>query len=306
MKENLVTEGGGVKGVAFYGALKYMDEIGVLKNFKRFAGSSAGSIMAIVLACKFPMSKIQEVIVDTDFSTFKDDSWGVAKDVYRFLYKYGVYKGDAVESWIEGHLYRHTGIHGITLGQIYAKYGTEVVITGTCVNRRCSEYYHHSTHPDMKASDAVRISISIPFFFQAVQRPTLLGKSDTLVDGGVLNNYPIWVFNPNGTICTDKVKSVDNPLTLGLKLMANDERADDNLYHDTDEISDIVSFSHSLINCLMTEIERSHMSPHYWSNSIPISTGTVQATDFDLTQETKDTLIANGYRAAALHFSTHK
>lgn len=42
--ENLVFEGGGVKGLAFCGALKILEQKGIMANVKRLAGSSAGAI----------------------------------------------------------------------------------------------------------------------------------------------------------------------------------------------------------------------------------------------------------------------
>jgi NTE family protein len=43
--------------------------------------------------------------------------------------------------------------------------------------------------------DAVRASISIPLFFEPVTLRHTSGESSTLVDGGVVSNYPIEVFD---------------------------------------------------------------------------------------------------------------
>ncbi len=51
--ENLVFEGGGVKGLAFCGALEVLEEKDVMKNIKRLVGSSAGAITAGLLACGY-------------------------------------------------------------------------------------------------------------------------------------------------------------------------------------------------------------------------------------------------------------
>ena len=40
--KNLVFEGGGVKGIAYVGAMEVLDKEGILNNIERVAGTSAG------------------------------------------------------------------------------------------------------------------------------------------------------------------------------------------------------------------------------------------------------------------------
>ncbi len=51
--------------------------------------------------------------------------------------------------------------------------------------------------PDSFAiADAVRMSMSIPYFFQPIELVhNETGKSSTIVDGGVLSNFPVWIFD---------------------------------------------------------------------------------------------------------------
>lgn len=44
--KNLVLEGGGIRGLAYPGALQVLEGKGVLKNINRVAGTSAGAIIA--------------------------------------------------------------------------------------------------------------------------------------------------------------------------------------------------------------------------------------------------------------------
>ena len=57
--ENLVFEGGGVRGIAFTGAIQCLEEKGILKNVKRFAGSSAGALAATMLALNYNASEFK-------------------------------------------------------------------------------------------------------------------------------------------------------------------------------------------------------------------------------------------------------
>ncbi|ESO84598.1 hypothetical protein LOTGIDRAFT_168663 [Lottia gigantea] len=60
--ENLVFEGGGSKGAAYVGALRYMEEIGMLKKIKRFAGSSSGAMCSCYLAVGYGTEEISNLM----------------------------------------------------------------------------------------------------------------------------------------------------------------------------------------------------------------------------------------------------
>jgi predicted acylesterase/phospholipase RssA len=108
--ENLVLEGGGVKGFGYIGALEVLAENGVLANVKRVAGSSAGGIVALLLAigCEPPeimkimakeldLKSLLDPINATDPSRFIKAAGlkiGISDIVSLFENK-GLYKGDA-------------------------------------------------------------------------------------------------------------------------------------------------------------------------------------------------------------------
>lgn len=68
-------------------------------------------------------------------------------------------------------------------------YGIELVITATCLNDMNIECFNYENYPDLPIRDAVRMSISIPFYFE-----TIHFNDKVYVDGGMLNNYPIYYF----------------------------------------------------------------------------------------------------------------
>lgn len=80
---NLVFEGGGVKGIAYVGAMKVLEKEGILKNIKRVGGTSAGSINAVLLAAGFSNQEILKIMNELDFNDFKDDSWGALRNMTR-------------------------------------------------------------------------------------------------------------------------------------------------------------------------------------------------------------------------------
>ena len=72
---NLVFEGGGVKGIAYAGALEVLQEKGILPLIERVAGTSAGAITAALLAVGFTPAEIRSTLSQTDVAEFKDDSF---------------------------------------------------------------------------------------------------------------------------------------------------------------------------------------------------------------------------------------
>jgi NTE family protein len=289
--ENFVFEGGGIRGIAFGGTIYYLEKHDLMKHIKRFAGSSAGSIVAAALSVGYSGKEIINILHNTNFKQFEDDSWGVVGDLYRIFTKFGVYKGEAFEEWFQTVLAKKTGNPDITFLEIYEKYGKELAITGTCLNTAETHYYHYTTYPHMPIKKAVRISMSIPVFFASVKEGNTI-----MVDGGLLNNYPIWVFDGD-TIGDSHVsdEQIVKSKTIGFKLMTDQEKQDYKLYHVDEKINNIFQYAKALINTLLIQIERGHIRSGYWKKTVAINTHNVSSLEFSLPEETKQKLIQTGY-----------
>ena len=74
---NLIFEGGGVKGVAYIGAIQILENRGVLQDIPRVGGCSAGAINALIFALGYMVREQKEILEVTDFNQFMDNSWGV-------------------------------------------------------------------------------------------------------------------------------------------------------------------------------------------------------------------------------------
>lgn len=297
----LVFEGGGVRGIGFGGALKFMEEYKLLDNVDKIAGSSAGAIVAAATAVGYTAQEMIDILQETDFESFKDDGW-VIFDLIRLVTQYGIYKGDAFYKWYESILSKKTGINGITFKQLYDKYNKTLVITGTCLNRAETYYFNH-TNPkfaDMPVTLAVRISMSIPLFWKAVR----LGEDDLMVDGGVLNNFPLYIFD--GAYIGDSDVSDDaisKSTTIGFKLMTSTEKKDSKVYHINEEIKGPIEYVKSLLNSMLIQIERGYIKQGYWQQTVCINTHNISSLDFDISTENKTLLVDEGYIAAKNFFN---
>src|SRR6266705_1651881 len=95
---NLVFEGGGVKGIAYGGALTILDSMGILSGIQRVAGTSAGAINATLLALGYSSKDVSAIVAATDFKTFEDSGF-ILSQIKRLTDNYGWYKGDAFKDW---------------------------------------------------------------------------------------------------------------------------------------------------------------------------------------------------------------
>ena len=68
--KNLVFEGGGVKGIAYGGALEELEKRNILNGITRVAGTSAGAINACLLALGYSYKEVSDIIAQTSFKSF--------------------------------------------------------------------------------------------------------------------------------------------------------------------------------------------------------------------------------------------
>ena len=97
---NLVFEGGGVKGIAYVGALQVLEEKGILPGITRVGGTSAGAINAVLLGLNFTPQETLHILNKLDFKKFMDDDLGAIRDTKRLLNEFGWHKGDFFREWI--------------------------------------------------------------------------------------------------------------------------------------------------------------------------------------------------------------
>ena len=97
---NLVFEGGGVKTIAYIGAMTVLEQRDILSNIIRVGGASAGAINALIYALGYDLNEQRQILASTDFKKFRDSSFGLIFDIRRLAKDFGWYKGDFFSNWI--------------------------------------------------------------------------------------------------------------------------------------------------------------------------------------------------------------
>jgi NTE family protein len=152
-----------------------------------------------------------------------------------------------------------------------------------------------STPKTLSIAYAVRMSMSIPIFFEPVNHSNdSTGVEHLIVDGGMLSNLPVWLF--------DAEERPRFP-TFGLLLVESPARTSvgDRLSGAPGAVSrsgSIIEYLKAIAQTLMEAHDRMHVDEAEFARTIPIPTLGVRTTDFDLSRERTLELYRSGYDAA--------
>jgi len=315
---NLVFEGGGVKGIAYVGAMEVLKKEGILQNVKRVGGTSAGSINAVLFASGFSNQETHSELNKLNFNDFKDDSWGILRDMNRLKNEYGWYKGDNFREWIGDLLKNKVGSSNVTFKALQEHTSIDLFVYASNLSTSFGEVYSPEHTPRMRVADAVRRSMSIPLFFRAVKDD----RDDVFVDGGTINNYPVKLFDrekyledsslkripkyyedENKKLAINAPKSsqyIYNKETLGFRL---DSAKEIGVFRDGQEpqhieIENFLDYTMQLIKTVMAVQDSQHLHDDDWHRTVYIDTLGVGTIDFDLSDSRKNDLVASGKKAA--------
>ncbi len=281
--QNLVFEGGGVRGIAYAGALKLLEERDMMKDVSRVAGSSAGAFAALLLSLGHSSDGLRDALKAMNFKTLEDKP-----NPIRVATHYGLYKGEVLYDWIARQVTSLGLPETLTFAELAkeGKRGLHVFATDLTI-QNTREFSAEAT-PDASVVGAVRASMSIPLMYAAWQFPDGKPNNHLYVDGGTVYNYPISAFDSMGEIADQ---------TLGFCFT----RGADVAKHL--ELDNLFEFTKSLFATLLSaqtiDFDR---DPEQVRRSVVIDDLGFKATDLGLSAENFDRLYSSGYQAAQRYF----
>ena len=296
VKADGVFEGGGVRGIALVGAAEVAEEYGY--RWVNLAGTSAGAIIAALLAAEYRASRLVRIMRSLDLTKLAQRRGfgripivGPAWSLYKHN---GLASTAALRAWLEEMLLakgvRNFGDLKIPRSYVNQKFQTyRLAVIASDITRRkmvvlpydLPEYGVSIDH--FPVADAVCMSAAAPIIYQ----PISMGGS-LLVDGGLLSNFPVWLFDsPN----------VPTRPTFGFRL---GERITDQ----TQQSSKRPCFPK-----YMAEIGLTILQGHdaYWEHetrarSMIIPTGDVNSFNFHISDQEKEWLYQSGRKTASEYF----
>ena len=286
--------GGGVRGIAFAGAIAAFEEADFVP--RNVVGTSAGAIAAALVAAGFNGSEIKKELENLDYLKFKTKdhtSGGLFSEYMHLLKDFGIYSADFFEKWLAS-LLKQKGI--ITFGDLekYGANGTLQITAADITNKRLlvlpQDLKLFGLIPgSFSVATAVRAGMSIPIFYEPYKLKDSLGNEHIIVDGGLFCNYPIWLLD-------DGCSAPDVPV-FGLKFVDCATTSNNSFSKFTDYIKHILGAVLDVTNRGYTQSVRGD-SKRTIEISACINNKTISATNFALDKKTAAALHDNGHKAA--------
>jgi NTE family protein len=294
-----VFSGGGIKGLAFAGALQAAAEAGY-DEWAKLAGTSAGAITAMALAVGYDAQSLRKQLDDFDFSTIADyGKLGEVEIPANLELLRGATKGKALHAWIEKLLAdaprTATKFGDLDPGKLRVV-GVDLAHSRMVVfPEDVALYVDEDDKPlvpeEFPIADAVRISAGFPYFFPPLGlRDGHTKKQGVLVDGGVASAFPVFLF--------DSPKP-QHP-TWGFRLFGGSapERPS---YTAIKGPLWPVDMLKAIVDTSMNALDKLEMVA-FGLRTISIPTGDIPTLDFALTDAQKEELYSSGYGAAKKFF----
>jgi predicted acylesterase/phospholipase RssA len=269
--QRIYLSGGGMCAIAHVGALIEISKHISLKTVKEWMGVSAGSLMAMCVCIGFTLDELEDFCVRFDFTNIKEyDS------VPGWLLHFGIDTGERLHKLIEACLHVKGLPSDFTFKQCYDKFGRSLRVVATDLNEAKAISYSPTETPDYKISDAVRASMSFPYYFQPLICPV---TGHYLSDGGVISNYPLFVLSED-----------DQKNTLSFLINSGVAVADD---LGEEDIEKIVIRPIRLALMSKQKLEQQF----YKARSIEICLDNLNILEFSFNEETKNLIIKRGKEA---------
>lgn len=317
-RADLVLSGGGVKGVGLVGAVVALMDAGYAPQ--RVSGTSAGSIVGAVVAAaaqtgQMSGDQVKELALQLDYRKFVDagalEKVPVLGPSVAILRGTGIYKGDYAHGWVRDQL---ASLGVSTFGDLAIddddlppeqRYRLVVsvsdVTTGQLVRLPWDYRRVYGLDPDEQSvADAVRASMSIPFFFQPVTLTSAEGRTSTLVDGGLLSNFPI------DTLDRHDGRKPRWP-SFGVTVLPNLPDGNDKVIPALAPLR-LLGPPHLLEDVITTVLvgrDQAYLNqPWVNARAIRVDSTKVGFLDFDITDVDAEALYARGYEAAREFLTT--
>lgn len=289
MNADAVIEGGGVKAIGLVGSIYEAERRGYKWN--KLAGTSAGAIIASMLAAGYTAEELKKEILELDYNKFiEKEGIGyipLVGNVINLWAKLGIYSGNYLEEWIREKLL----VKGVkTFGDLKK---TLFIIASDITSGQIlvlpEDLKNYGMDPaSFEIAKAVRMSASIPYFFQPVKIRSNNYRLDThyIVDGGLLSNYPVWIF--------DNPKSPRWP-TFGFRLVSKKTGK-------PNKVNGPFSMGISIISTMLEAHDTMHIKEQDYVRSILVPTLGVGTTDFNISTEDSNRLFESGVTSAKMFF----
>ena len=272
--------GGGICAMAHVGALIELSKHIPLQAVKEWMGVSAGSLVAMCLCIGFTLEELLAFSVRFDFTEIKE-----MDSVPGWILHCGMDTGERLHRLIQACLHVKGCNSEFTFQECLTKYGISLRIIATDVNDAAPIIFSPSTTPSYPIADAVRASMSFPYYFQPFICPE---SGHYLVDGAVISNHPLFV-----------LPTEEHSRTLSILIRTFIEKKE------CDAEMAINEFMMRPLSIALSEKNKIE-SRSYDARCIQIMLGEVDILDFSMEDDVKRVIIQKGKDAVIQFMGQHK
>ncbi|MGA2471387.1 MAG: patatin-like phospholipase family protein [Solirubrobacteraceae bacterium] len=308
LRADLVFEGGGVKGIAFAGAYRELTDRGY--QAECVAGTSAGAITAALIAVGYSGAEVEDIALrHTHFKDFEDrtflDELGRPGQMAEFFIRRGMHSGESFLAWMRRLLaskgkttfgdLRNPSESDPSRAYRLQVVASDVTARSMLVLPRDAAALGIDDPDELGIAEAVRMSMSIPVFFEpVVVKHRKTGQDHVIVDGGLRSNYPIWLFDAPGF-------APPRFPTFGMILVTPDEQSAPGQPADAVHpvMDSDVTFLKAVVSTMLQAHDRFHVDHANFVRTIRIPTLGVGTTEFDISPERSQALFDSGRAAVA-------
>jgi predicted acylesterase/phospholipase RssA len=185
--KHIVIPSGGARGFHFYGALKYLNQCKFwrFKNIKTIYGTSIGGLMAILISFGIKWEELDEFIINTNLEDLVNID---ASSLLSLFQSKGLILNKIVDDIFNVFLKKLDLSKTLTLKQHYDKTKIEVHMYTVNINLDPLKLVDlsYKTHPNLTISNAIKMTIAIPFIIEPV-----IYKGGCYIDGALFEYKPV-------------------------------------------------------------------------------------------------------------------
>ena len=262
--------------MAHVGALVELSKHVPLSSIKEWMGVSAGSIVSMCLCIGYTLDELYEFSIGFDFTNIKE-----MDSIPGWILHFGLDTGERLHKLIHACLHVKGLPSDLTFQQLQDRFGKSLRVVATDLNDVVPITFSATDTPTYCVADAVRASMSAPYYFQPFLCPQ---TGHYLVDGAVISNYPLFVL-PKEEHCR----------TISILIRTSVEKVKDLMDLSIDEL-----ITRPLNVSLM---EKANIETRFYdSRLIQIRLGEINILDFSFDEETKNKIILRGKEAVQDYF----
>ncbi len=307
-----VFAGGGVRGIAHVGALEIAEQRGY--RWHSVAGTSAGAIVAALVAAGYRAEELYTMMQEIDYSRFAtcpDYDLLHVTEMSNIFMRGGLHDSSHIEEFVQEKLYAK-GINTFEdlliaeqaqNSDLFQRYRLTVIasdITQGRMVRLPQDAHLYGIDPNaLHVARAVRMSASIPFFFIPTYLTDANGMSSCIVDGGLLSNFPLFLFEHSSP-------THDIIPTFGFQLVDTTQQHIVNTVGTNGSVptGGSINMLKALVSTMLSAHDRLYMNDETFAHTITIPTSGITSTQFNLTKAQAQYLYESGKTAATTFFKT--